>query len=217
MGKIRKHTSKRKSSRLQHNIKKHAAQHTKKIKKEAKKLRAMGLKPKSNTNKYIFNSFIELKKDAGVPNIYPYKEEMMNALERKENLDKAKKQKIKELGEGQSNMANMETYIQEVQAKVNKYEEEKNEFGGLTKEEVEEAKQLMDPNAKQMNQSKKAYMKELKKVLESSDVVIEVLDARDPEGCRSKEIEKQVLSAGKKLLVVINKMDLVPPQNAKAW
>ena len=141
----------------------------------------------------------------------------MNALERKENLDKAKKQKIKELGEGQSNMANMETYIQEVQAKVNKYEEEKNEFGGLTKEEVEEAKQLMDPNAKQMNQSKKAYMKELKKVLESSDVVIEVLDARDPEGCRSKEIEKQVLSAGKKLLVVINKMDLVPPQNAKAW
>lgn len=29
-----------------------------------------------------------------------------------------------------------------------------------------------DPNAKSMNQSKKAYAKELKKVIEASDVVI---------------------------------------------
>jgi hypothetical protein len=35
-----------------------------------------------------------------------------------------------------------------------------------------EAQQLMDPNAKAMNQSKKAYVKELKKVVEASDVVI---------------------------------------------
>jgi len=40
-----------------------------------------------------------------------------------------------------------------------------------------------------MSQSKKAYAKELKKVIEASDVLIEVLDARDPEGCRSKELE----------------------------
>ena len=42
-----------------------------------------------------------------------------------------------------------------------------------------------DANAKSMNQSKKAYAKELKKVIDASDVVIQVLDARDPEGCRS--------------------------------
>jgi ribosome biogenesis GTPase A len=29
----------------------------------------------------------------------------------------------------------------------------------------------------------------LKKVLEASDIIIEVLDARDPEGCRSKDLE----------------------------
>ena len=28
--------------------------------------------------------YIEMKKDPGIPNIFPYKEEMMNALERKE-------------------------------------------------------------------------------------------------------------------------------------
>lgn len=31
---------------------------------------------------------IELKKGMGIPNLYPYKEELMNALERKENMDK---------------------------------------------------------------------------------------------------------------------------------
>ena len=60
----------------------------------------------------------------------------------------------------------------------------------LTEEEFNEAQKLLDPNAKAMNQSKKAYLKELRKVLEAADVLIEVLDARDPEGCRSKEIEQ---------------------------
>lgn len=76
---------------------------------------------------------------------------------------------------------------------------------------------LMDPNAKSMNTSKKAYVRELKKVVEASDVIIQVLDARDPEGCRSKELEAQILSAGKKVLLVVNKIDLVPPQNARMW
>ena len=62
-----------------------------------------------------------------------------------------------------------------------------------------------------MNQSKKAYAKELKKVIEASDVLIQVLDARDPEGCRSHEMEKDVIASGKKMLLVVNKIDLVPP------
>mgnify|MGYP006112624985 FL=1 len=40
-----------------------------------------------------------------------------------------------------------------------------------------------------MAQSRKAYYKILKSVIEESDVVIEVLDARDPMGCRNEEIE----------------------------
>jgi nuclear GTP-binding protein len=68
-----------------------------------------------------------------------------------------------------------------------------------------------------MNQSKKAYAKELKKVIEASDVLIEVLDARDPEGCRSNELEQSVIAQGKKMLLVVNKIDLVPPQNSRLW
>ena len=69
-------------------------------------------------------------------------------------------------------------------------------MGGLTEKEISEATNLMakageidDPNLRQMGQSRRAYVKELKKVLENSDVIIEVLDARDPEGCRNKELE----------------------------
>ena len=32
-------------------------------------------------------------------------------------------------------------------------------------------------------------MKELKKVIEASDIILEILDAIDPLGCRNKEIE----------------------------
>lgn len=70
---------------------------------------------------------------------------------------------------------------------------------------------------RQMAQSRRAYIKELKKVVEAADVIIEVLDSRDPEGCRSHELEQQVLKGNKKLMLVVNKIDLVPPQNARAW
>lgn len=75
----------------------------------------------------------------------------------------------------------------------------------------------LDPNSRATGQSRKAYYKELKKVIEAADVIIEVLDARDPEGCRSKEIEEQALKQNKKVLLVINKIDMVPPQNARSW
>jgi len=37
-------------------------------------------------------------------------------------------------------------------------------------------------------------------VLDASDIVLQVLDARDPEGCRSEDIEAEVLKSGKKLI-----------------
>lgn len=79
-------------------------------------------------------------------------------------------------------------------------------------------------------------MRELRKVVERSDVIIQVLDARDPEGTRSRWVEEEVRkreSQGKKLLGVVNKIgqgsrlvresimliptDLVPRANLEAW
>ena len=46
----------------------------------------------------------------------------------------------------------------------------------------------------------------------ASDIILEVLDARDPLACRCREIEREVLGmAGeKKIILVLNKIDLVP-------
>ena len=52
-----------------------------------------------------------------------------------------------------------------------------------------------------------AHARHFAKLLELADVVIQVLDARDPMGCRSRIVEDQVRQAGgdKKMVLVINK------------
>uniref|UniRef100_A0A8C6YWT1 Guanine nucleotide-binding protein-like 3 n=1 Tax=Nothoprocta perdicaria TaxID=30464 RepID=A0A8C6YWT1_NOTPE len=55
-------------------------------------------------------------------------------------------------------------------------------------------------------------------VIEASDVILEVLDARDPLGCRCPQLEQAVCSRrDKKLLLVLNKIDLVPKENLEKW
>ena len=68
------------------------------------------------------------------------------------------------------------------------------------------------------------YMKELNNVIDNSDILIEVLDARDPNGCRSNEIENRiikgkslVLNSNKKLILLVNKIDLIPNNILKKW
>jgi len=89
--------------------------------------------------------------------------------------------------------------------------------------------------------SKKQFYKKFKHVVDSADIVLEVLDARyiffpsyncfffffsfffffftisDPLGCRCKEAETMVASGNKKLIFVLNKVDLVPRGIAEKW
>ncbi|KAJ6237874.1 guanine nucleotide-binding protein-like 3 [Anaeramoeba flamelloides] len=67
--------------------------------------------------------------------------------------------------------------------------------------------------------SRRHYMKELQQVVTLSDVIIEVLDARDPIGCRCPAIERAIFSKHKDkiILLLINKIDLVPKENVVGW
>ncbi|XP_020489471.1 guanine nucleotide-binding protein-like 3-like protein [Labrus bergylta] len=67
--------------------------------------------------------------------------------------------------------------------------------------------------------SRKAYYREFKKVVDASDVILEILDARDPLGCRCPQVEQAVIQSGtnKKIVLVLNKIDLVSKEIVEKW
>ncbi|ALL01677.1 GTP-binding protein [Pyrodictium delaneyi] len=54
-------------------------------------------------------------------------------------------------------------------------------------------------------------------IIRRADVVLEVVDARDPISTRSRRLERMISSLQKKLIIVINKTDLVPREVAEKW
>lgn len=94
-------------------------------------------------------------------------------------------------------------------------------YEGLTAKDIDEAEELIDPEGVQAQRtnmiSKKGNWREVKKAIEFSDVVVQVLDARDPEGTRCQQIEDLIKEQSKKLIFVINKVDLVTDENLKEW
>ncbi|KAF4794073.1 guanine nucleotide-binding protein-like 3-like protein [Turdus rufiventris] len=89
--------------------------------------------------------------------------------------------------------------------------------GGLPKEYPQEKEEEEEPpQPPQDEASLRQFGRELRKVLTASDVVLEVLDARDPQGCRSPRLEG-ALRPHQRLVLVLNKIDLVPRDVVAAW
>ena len=67
--------------------------------------------------------------------------------------------------------------------------------------------------------NQRTFHKELATVLKAADVLLEVLDARDPMGCRCIPLEDAVLAKchGKRVVLILNKVDLVPPEVTQRW
>ena len=84
---------------------------------------------------------------------------------------------------------------------------------------MEDAEMLIDPESavKALNINKKIHWRDVRKTIDKSDVIVYVLDARDPDGTRTDEIEEIIKETGKKVVYVLNKVDLVPEDNANAW
>ncbi|KAJ9697162.1 hypothetical protein PVL29_009087 [Vitis rotundifolia] len=198
--KSKKSKSKRVPLKKKYKIIRKVKEHQRKKAKEAKKL---GGKHKN-----------KVEKDPGIPNDWPFKEQELKALEvrraraleeleqkkaaRKERAQKRKMGLLKD--DDMSKLADMAS------AKEQDFEE-----GKVTEEPTR--------TGKNRDNSDRAFYKELVEVIEASDVILEVLDARDPLGTRCVDMEKMVMRSGpdKHLVLLLNKIDLVPREAVEKW
>lgn len=181
------------------------------------------------------------KKDPGIPSSYPFKEKILAELEEGRRQDKELQARNRMLRQQQRDAAlaagqpveeemeidgddnaeegGMAALLESAQNAANAYENEENESID-EEDDVEYDIEFGDDTIDQadVEKSRKAYDKVFKTVVEASDVILYVLDARDPESTRSKKVEEAVLqNPDKRLILVLNKVDLVPTNVLKQW
>ncbi|KAJ8732990.1 hypothetical protein PYW07_015589 [Mythimna separata] len=195
-----KKPSKRQPARLRYKIEKKVKDHNRKLKKEAKK------NPKSKKAKPI-----------QIPNGCPFKEDILKEVEavkkhkeeeRQKKRELAKQEKQKKMEEKKSGKVSMGALVENAQARGKVHEAFK---GDEPSDDVEFGKDRKQEN------SLKTYYREFKKVISEAEVILEVVDARDPLGTRCTQVEEAVRESGKRLVLVLNKADLVPRSNLEAW
>ncbi|KAL4227166.1 Guanine nucleotide-binding protein-like 3 [Mactra antiquata] len=190
--------SKRQTTRLRAKIEKKVREHKRKLKKDQKK----------NPNAY------KKRKDPGVPNSLPFKEIVLKEAEdRKRQIeDERQKQKERRKKERQKLVEKRRS----LDGMVKDAEKRANEFD---KKQPNQKDSVLTVKNKSVESSLKTFYKEFRKVVDAADVILEVLDARDPLGSRCQQMEELVMSSGtnKRLVLILNKIDLVPKENVEEW
>ena len=156
-------------------------------------------------------SRLKLKKDPGVPNLFPFKDKVLREIEQGRQSREQEKQQKRDLLRQQQDGISMEVEGESGIARLAQLAEERDmEF------EQDDSMIIDDDFDVEMSTkkdtSRKAYNKEFKKVVEQADVVLYILDARDPEGTRSKEIESMIRESPggeKQLLLILNKIGIL--------
>ncbi|KAG6205947.1 hypothetical protein E4U35_002131 [Claviceps purpurea] len=241
VNKPKKPQSKRGTSRLRHKIEKKSAAKQRKDRKKAKQ------NPEWRS---------KLKKDPGIPNLFPYKEKLLQEIEEKRMRKAAEAEKKRAMAKAAKTGAVQETdevamvdadadedddeddmdvdedidesnpmaaLLASARAAAVKYEEDLADSDGM-EDDSDSDGDSDNGGGNEMSigqaSSRKTYDKVFKQVVEQADVVLYVLDARDPEGTRSREVERSIMAAaagGKRLILVLNKVDLIPPKVLRDW
>ncbi|ONM06819.1 Guanine nucleotide-binding protein-like NSN1 [Zea mays] len=143
----------------------------------------------------------KVEKDPGIPNEWPFKEQELKALEARRA--QARKRKLGLLED------------EEIANLASAASAQGSEFAA--KDAAKDKAPLTV--AKSNDHSERSFYKELVKVIEASDVILEVLDARDPLGTRCIDMEKMVRKAdpSKRIVLLLNKIDLVPKEAVEKW
>eukprot|EP00566_Odontella_aurita_P006124 CAMPEP_0113568308 /NCGR_PEP_ID=MMETSP0015_2-20120614/23778_1 /TAXON_ID=2838 /ORGANISM="Odontella" /LENGTH=564 /DNA_ID=CAMNT_0000470837 /DNA_START=61 /DNA_END=1755 /DNA_ORIENTATION=+ /assembly_acc=CAM_ASM_000160 len=164
------------------------------------------------------------KKDPGIPNSWPFKEDLLNQISRSREREEEKKRLAKEqrrdgiqkLREHKAAGGTART-LEELMARAGRSREEFAAKGGGVEGDASGNRTENKPSLGQS--SRRAYMRILREVVDSSDVILQVLDARDPAGTRvGRAVEEAILSRhDKRMVLVLNKIDLVPKDAVAGW
>ena len=108
--------------------------------------------------------------------------------------------------------------MSEIANKKQKKYDSVNDFDWNRAEREENNKKLRKEKMLEAGQSKRIW-DELYKVVDASDVILEVIDARDPIGTRTRHVEDHVQKncPHKHIVLIINKCDLVPTKVTARW
>ncbi|CRG85074.1 hypothetical protein PISL3812_02214 [Talaromyces islandicus] len=251
--------SKRTPVRLRHKIEKAGAAKQRKLRKQAKKDPTWRSK---------------VKKDPGIPNLFPYKDRLLAEIEEKKRLKQEELLRVREearerrraentaagieqadddedlidddvdlddddeMDEGGDDSNPMAALLASARARAAEYEDEDDDDDDDDDDEMDDDEMDEDGDeaggsflnkkdiptlASQVTSkesSRRAFDKIFKQVASAADVILYVLDARDPQGTRSKDVEREIMAAeagSKRFILILNKIDLVPPPILKAW
>ena len=189
MKKALKKKSKRIPTKQRVKAEKKVREHNRKLRKEKRK----------NPGKFVKAS----RKNLQVPNECPFKEDVLREVEemRRKKEEEKERRKARSAAE-RLGIKSVEEFAQKA----------------TNEDDEDEVMEHDEPESTSENRQKKHYYKEYAKVVEASDVILQVLDARDPLGTRSAQVEKAVVECGgKRLVLVLNKSDLVPKENLDNW
>ncbi|DBA05254.1 TPA: hypothetical protein N0F65_007416 [Lagenidium giganteum] len=132
------------------------------------------------------------KKDPGIPNNWPFKEELLLQVE-------------------QARLAELEA----ARLAQEKRKEERKKQKQLDRDQRNALSSV--PSVTPLSVEMQAK-KDVKDTVTAADLVIVVLDARDPQGTRSLSLEDGLIAkGGKKVLLVLNKIDLIAVDVAQKW
>eukprot|EP00055_Hartaetosiga_balthica_P012330 m.59552 g.59552 ORF g.59552 m.59552 type:complete len:502 (-) comp7911_c0_seq7:2235-3740(-) len=154
------------------------------------------------------NGKTKLKKDPGVPSMHPLRKEIIKEIQEAKEMAEQERmsQKERQREQMKQKIMDLETLQRDAESRSHQYETARD------MEKLEGKKELKDT-------SRRSFFKEFASVIEEADVILQVLDARDPIASRSELVENAILECRgtKKLILVLNKIDLVPRSVTMQW
>jgi len=202
----KKRQSKRITLKDKYKIERRVTESHRKTKKQAKRDAKNGIVKHKKT------------KDPGIPNSWPFKQDLLNEIGRaRERAEEALvERKEAHLAKVRGITTAKKQTLEDMMGDAAKTQAE---FAAKQSSSSSAATPVTAKEVAHGQQSRRAYLRECKKVLDNADVILQVLDARDPIGTRiGRSMEDAILSrSDRKMVLVLNKVDLIPKAAVTGW